>query len=488
MRTRVPLHRLLRLLLPPLVLLLLLPRRGRAEQPVAGDDARAIRVDADGGGEHSNNISNTTPPPPPCTVHQRMMSRMLSTMLGLPRAAVTLDELTSIGATPDQPFRVASMLAPMLEFPEDPADMVMLRLLSFSGGPETLPTGWRFTDMLAPSAKAWMGFTGRYDLSPRAHGGGTYDVLVGLPGWSPPADDVPVHSRLLQVAHSDVGLPAGARSPRPCGTITCRHVFMLTLLFGEMRRAEAVDAAAGGVGADGGRGGGEHSATFATALSGSLRVIEIGGGFGNMAWMVRAAFGFRSWSILDMDFCTKFQEYFLRENEKRWTTQATLPSASSTTYRRFGPESVWGHEKEEEEEEEAEATKEEGTPARSPVVEFVPAKLTQTWFMHGVRGRVVAAGSAPPDPPYVLIATHSWSELPFEAFCGYLSGVLSGRRRVEWILYATQVEGGPNSLRGSGREHARKLALLRRSFVVVREVRTMEGRVANLVLRRKAGG
>ena len=372
---------------------------------------------------------------------QAYMARLLSTMLGLPRMATDINDIThcKTTTTKKQPFKVLYQLSKHLIFPEDPANDVRFRLVGNTANDDDkyeVPTNWKFTDMLSPSALLWMGFTGRYDLSPLKAPEAHELVAATL------ADDS-IRQRLYSFAHSNVGLPQGSFSPSPCGTITCKHVYMLTLLLGEIQRSGDV-------------------------LEGELDVLEIGGGFGNMCWMVSAAFSFRSWTIFDMGFVQRFQEYFLRENERRHRERESESKryvGHTMVFRRFEKQSVFLEKNREKE---------------HPLVVFVDSELLHTWFHEPNYMREDQAEDNPRQ--YVLIATHSWSELPFEMFCSYLSALLVGTRQVEWLLYATQFMGGPNS---SPVDHQRKLSLLRNLFTVVKEVHTNHGLVGIFVFRRK---
>ena len=399
-----------------------------------------------------------TPNPTTNTFHSRLpptkhddakfyayLARLLSTMLGLPKMATDVNDITHSNYEKTtyqqqfQPFKVLYQLSKHLVFPQDPTNEVRFRLVGNTANNNDkyeLPTNWKFTDMLSPSALRWMGFTGRNDLSPLEADEAHELVVATL------ADDS-IRQRLYAVAQSDVGLPHGAVSPSPCGTITCKHVYMLTLLLGEIQKS-------GGV------------------LEGELDVLEIGGGYGNMCWMVSAAFSFRSWTIFDMGYVQRFQEYFLRENERRHRdgkAQDKKVGNNTMVFRRFEKQHSVLLKNEEQ---------------GHPLVVFVDSELTHTWF-HAPN--YIKEGQAEDHPrSYVLIATHSWSELPFETFCSYLSAVLVGTRRVEWLLYATQFMGGPNS---TPVDHERKLSLLRNVFTVVSEVHTNHGLVGTFVFRRK---
>ena len=67
---------------------------------------------------------------------------------------------------------------------------------------------------------------------------------------------------------------------------TCRHTFMLTLLYSSLEAGER------------------------KSLD-DFSYVEIGTGFGNMIRMVREIYGFKSWAGIDLPLMTLLSEYYL---------------------------------------------------------------------------------------------------------------------------------------------------------------------------------
>ena len=98
-------------------------------------------------------------------------------------------------------------------------------------------------------------------------------------------------SALFEVGDSHVGYREGQLPDKSNGdlptTNTCRHTMQLSLLLKTLRQ-------------DGRR-------------VRDISVVEIGGGYGNMARLMGRAYGFKTWTICDMPFMNRLQEYYLEQ-------------------------------------------------------------------------------------------------------------------------------------------------------------------------------
>ena len=246
-----------------------------------------------------------------------------------------------------------------------------------------------------------------------------------------PDDKALKHARSLDAAIAERLIAVAEPNPRmlglhglPVATPSmngCRHSMMLTLLLSTLPPAER-------------RG---------------LTVVEVGGGYGNMARMVIEASGpdlsLDHWTIHDMPQSGLVQEYMLRmtagQRGVNIVSSRQLPRGGLST----GKEMAAFFE----------------APPKTPQISLVATTVFNSWALHFAQAKVA-------------IGTHSWSELSFENFAKYYNA-LAGR--VEYILYATQL-GWP-----SPHLALQKIALFKRRYNVLRNVSTEGGKVMNFVFR-----
>ena len=230
---------------------------------------------------------------------------------------------------------------------------------------------------------------------------------------------------LLAVGDSSVGyipeLLAATHPPDQPTMNTCRHIKRLTLLLHQLQADRLVGSSK-------------------TRAWRSLRVAEIGGGNGNMARLVGAApsLGFASWTIFDFPVMSRLQAWYLEQTlgsgggggspqPRRYDVVRNLERQPGKPPQRKRSGSA--------------AVAEDG---RRGAVRLVD---TRNFWSHLAELDAAAqpgpgsasnsesgAGDADWD---VLIASHSWSELPLETFRMYLAA-LGGR--YHYLLYCTQVE------------------------------------------------
>lgn len=206
---------------------------------------------------------------------------------------------------------------------------------------------------------------------------------------------------LIATGDSPVGyipeLLAATHPPEQPTMNTCRHIKRLTLLLHQLRADGVVGPARG--------------KTPGRAWQ-SLRIAEIGGGNGNMARLVGAtpSLGFASWTIFDFPVMTRLQ---------RWYLEQTLDSDGYDVVQNLDLQT---------------AAEREGR----GLVRLVD---THNFWNHlselDAAEESASAGDVKAGEWDVLIASHSWSELPLDTFRMYLAA-LGGRYR--YLLYCTQVE------------------------------------------------
>jgi putative sugar O-methyltransferase len=167
--------------------------------------------------------------------------------------------------------------------------------------------------------------------------------------------------RLLAVGDSPVGYRPGTLLDGQCTLFHTRHCAWLTLLLHHL--APHHDPA-------------------------RLRIVEIGGGFGNFARLWGHAVGIHEWTIVDMPFMTGLQQWYLRK---------TLPQVAQ-----------------------------HGDPG-------VTAGPRLRWIDTEHKNEFVDE-----NPPIdVLVSTHAWSELPRDEWLWYLHNLLP---RARCLLYAASNE------------------------------------------------
>lgn len=155
----------------------------------------------------------------------------------------------------------------------------------------------------------------------------------------------------------------------------------------------------------------------------NCEVVEIGGGFGNFVRLIGQYTGFRTWTILDLPFVSDLQAWYLGR---------TLPTFSVS---------------------------------RNNV--DAPIRCIDT--EHKNEFALAFQGAD------VLIATHSWSELPYDKFLWYLHNILP---RCRYLLYATQREWPSKELVD------RKVELICKQMRPIADVGTEGGEVINVVFER----
>jgi len=232
--------------------------------------------------------------------------------------------------------------------------------------------------------------------------------------------DEPISSRLSRVGDSHIGLgsPTLLMLNHPPGmptTNTARHVYLLTLLLRSLRDRTNND---------------ETSATSAAAvLSGRGRILEIGGGYGNAMRIMRATYGFSTWTIVVLPFFGRLQ---------RWYTQRTLG------------ETVCAHH--------------ECEGDGRPLVRFVSNDAVHRYAFRTESNKID-----------LLLGTHSWSEMPIEMFYTYLSLFAP---KSQFVLYAY------HRFWPSEAENDKKVQALMKFYRVVARQTTEDDKAVALVLER----
>ena len=166
-----------------------------------------------------------------------------------------------------------------------------------------------------------------------------------------------------------------------------------------------------------------------------LAVIQIGGGFGNMARLAHAAYGCRSWTILDLEFMGQLQYKFLENTTSK--VRIEVNASPSVTENSGRDEAVFN---------------------------LVSTKRLNTWFSGGYVGSDV------------LIATSSLSELAMEDFWWYFNHIVP---RVRLILYAY------NKKWPSEEMHREKLAALLEAHNLVYTLESAGGVTVTAVFEKK---
>ena len=215
----------------------------------------------------------------------------------------------------------------------------------------------------------------------------------------------------------------------------CRHTMMLVLLLHAIPEAE--------------RRAGMH-------------VLEVGGGYGNMARMALLAgaetVNVRRWTVFDMRQSTLVQEWFLRNTLHRpgATNNVTIRST-----REIGSQS-------------GDAISAFFDSVQEPQVTLVDTSYFHSWASAAFLPVSTSASHAHSN--LIAIGTHSWSELPWETFCQYFNAIAG---RAQYILYATQQNWPSTALT------RRKLAMFRRLYEAIHEVPFENGNTLNVVFRLK---
>ena len=200
----------------------------------------------------------------------------------------------------------------------------------------------------------------------------------------------------------------------------CRHVMMLTSLLSVLM-------------SDG-------------VLIKNMNVFEIGGGYGNMARIMAKSFLFLHWTIFDMSHCTQIQQWFLHKSlgDSVYVHSTvgyghTLPSNNPFLHNSSIQLSTI-----------------------KPTIHLVDSR---NMFSYGLQNR---------EKLTVVIATHSWSELPWEEFVSYWYLV----KRAQYILYSTQMSF-PSSIICST-----KIDTIKTCFDVAFLYKTEGGNVWNYVFKK----
>ena len=215
----------------------------------------------------------------------------------------------------------------------------------------------------------------------------------------------------------------------------CRHTMMLVLLLHAIPEAE--------------RRAGVH-------------VLEVGGGYGNMARMALLAgaetVNVRGWTVFDMRQSTLVQEWFLRNTLHR---PGTTNNVTIRSTREIGSQS-------------GDAISDFFDSVQEPQVTLVDTSYFHSWASAAFLPASTSVSHAQSN--LIAIGTHSWSELPWDTFCQYFNAIAG---RAQYILYATQQNWPSTALT------RRKLAMFRRLYEVVQEVPFENGNTLNVVFRLK---
>ncbi len=199
-----------------------------------------------------------------------------------------------------------------------------------------------------------------------------------------------VYTSLSEVADSKLGL-AGRTLPPQGSKNHCRHLMMLTMLFSVMSNEPSTN----------------------------LSYLEIGGGHGNMARIVgsaRLTRPFQRWTIFDMRHSLMVQDWFLRNSLRDVDVRNTLNLGDDML-------SIEGF---------FAATRPE---ANSELL------LVEKTYVHSFALHFSGCD--------VLIATHSWSELPWEDFLAYYNLFITGKSVGTFCMQLRKV--GPRMIFLSGR-------------------------------------
>lgn len=250
-------------------------------------------------------------------------------------------------------------------------------------------------------------------------------------------------AKLFAVGDSQYGyregdLPNHANGPLPT-TNTCRHTMQLTLLLAALPSLRL---------------------DFASAS-----IVEIGGGYGNMARLMGAGYGFKDWTIFDMRFMNRLQKHYL-EQTLGASVSLNLPAHI------FPPSSANRHA-----DETAEMCGEDGgggedgvcraagsSKAEGLEVNLVDTRHLNSWMREGFAGADI------------LIATSSLSELAMEDFYWYYNHILP---HVKVMLYAySKVWPSPSIVE-------QKLRLIQRRMTLVSSVESNNNNTVSMVWKQR---
>ena len=194
-----------------------------------------------------------------------------------------------------------------------------------------------------------------------------------------------------------------------------------------------------------------------------LRVLEVGGGYGNMARMALLAgaetVNVRRWTVFDMRQSGLVQEWFLRNTLHHGTRSRDVATSSANVTIRSTREI-------------ASSSGADISAFFESVVEPQVTLVDTSHFHSWAAAAFHMAPSAPVDGRLIAIGTHSWSELPWETFCQYFNAIAG---RATYILYATQRHWPSTALVN------RKLAMFRTMYDPLLEVPTEHGATLNVV-------
>jgi hypothetical protein len=169
---------------------------------------------------------------------------------------------------------------------------------------------------------------------------------------------------------------------------------------------------------EGGEGRREKGRRGRNRLLEKFAFVEIGGGYGNMARLVAKAYGFKSWTILDLGFMGKLQKRYLEQTLGLGAHQVMVNGAASEV-------------------------RSEQTKGRRRggvgLVNLVDTRSLNAWYTRGLsfeegeEGGQEEAGGRSAHAIDVLIATSSLSELAMDDFFWYYNHVVKHAR---FVLYA----------------------------------------------------
>jgi hypothetical protein len=246
--------------------------------------------------------------------------------------------------------------------------------------------------------------------------------------------NAPLANQLLSLKEPMLGM-AGVEelflSKHPIGHVekrtqnTCRHTLFLTMLLTEMQKEVLVE----------------------NQLS-QISVIEIGGGYGNIARMMWETKKFKSWKIFDLALVSRLQNWWLTKSQLSGDGRERITLLADHELHEW----IF-HQQEEEEQKQQRKQQSLGlAPNKSNVLN-------------------------------VLVATHSWSEMDLSKWFMYFNALVRGKKKntIGWILYAYQLEYAQLDHDAT----KMKMKVLLKYYDIKNSVMTENGDVRILVLRKK---